>query len=292
MQFLIIGGTEKAGTTSLFNYLSQHPQLLGSVKKETDYFRQQGSLSLEDYLKEFPVHSGDRILLEASPGYLSRAEQVAGQLAEVLKNESVKLIFILRDPAERLVSNFRFHKTKGNLPDDLSIQDFLDANITFTKTGEMTLPAVKGDWFYQSFEQGFYDRLLANFYDVMPEGSIAIYDFEDFKTAPSQVVQDICKQIGVDASFYDDFDFFVFNRTIKPKSRWLHLIGDKVNSLLEPFFNRFPQVKQTVKNIYCAINEQNSSDDGEKQAEVEAAKRSFKQYVSVDYKNKFVQLGR
>src|SRR5690242_13037086 len=78
----IIAGTEKAGTTSVFTYLSAHPSVCGSIVKETDFFRDSYT---GDHPKDIAKYahffercaSNSPIVMEASPGYLGCGEQVA-----------------------------------------------------------------------------------------------------------------------------------------------------------------------------------------------------------------------
>ncbi|MHA1988690.1 MAG: hypothetical protein ACW98D_18860, partial [Promethearchaeota archaeon] len=78
----IIGGVQKAGTTSLFRYLSDHPSICASSKKEVDLFVKhldaKSVISLEAY-KEFFSHCSNSNLmrLEASPSYLMNAKKIA-----------------------------------------------------------------------------------------------------------------------------------------------------------------------------------------------------------------------
>ena len=102
----VIGGTEKSGTTSVFDYLSAHPQVCASSIKETDFFRHgyTGDLAADArrYASYFE-HCDSRSLvrLEASPGYLGEAATVAPRLRALVPE--AKVLFILRDPVERLL---------------------------------------------------------------------------------------------------------------------------------------------------------------------------------------------
>lgn len=82
--FLIVGGAEKAGTTSLYRYLAAHPEVCASLSKETDYFR-RANPDRNQYLEQFPpIADGQRLRLESSPGYLAEAEVVAPAIARVV----------------------------------------------------------------------------------------------------------------------------------------------------------------------------------------------------------------
>src|SRR5699024_10225288 len=69
--FMIIGA-EKAGTTSLFQYLAKHPDIVPSKEKELLYFSARQSMGLKWYLHNFPlkVDLNGRLTYEGSPSYL------------------------------------------------------------------------------------------------------------------------------------------------------------------------------------------------------------------------------
>src|SRR6185503_15252511 len=103
---LIIGGVHKAGTTSVFTYLSQHPDVCASSVKEIGFFMPlkygEQLPSLQEYAQYFSnCVSSKRYLLEASPSYIYGKEVIAERIKKEL-GVSIKLIFILRNPADRL----------------------------------------------------------------------------------------------------------------------------------------------------------------------------------------------
>lgn len=112
--FLIIGA-QKCGTTSLFYYLSQHPDLVLPASKEIHFFDLNYHKGLPWYMGQFPrknvltcKHTG-----EASPYYLLHPlvpERVALHLPDV------KLIVMLRNPVDRAYSHFMHEKKLGNEP--------------------------------------------------------------------------------------------------------------------------------------------------------------------------------
>src|SRR4030043_2241283 len=85
-RYLIIAGTTKAGTTSLFNWLSEHPEVSASFRKETNYFLDRewdkvGNPSIyryengiEKYGANYSYSLAEKLYIEASPEYLWRIE--------------------------------------------------------------------------------------------------------------------------------------------------------------------------------------------------------------------------
>lgn len=108
--FLIIGG-QKCGTTSLYNYLIQHPKLMAASKKEIHFFDSNYDKGYEWYKGHFSATykfrvETDVITGEATPYYIFHP-RVPARVRKTLPN--VKLIVMLRDPVERAFSHFKHH---------------------------------------------------------------------------------------------------------------------------------------------------------------------------------------
>lgn len=103
--FLIIG-VQKGGTTSLYNYLIQHPQILPASQKEVHYFDLNYDKGPEWYLQQFPPRHLDQLAGEASPYYIfhphvpQRVYQFSPQ---------IKLILLLRNPIDRAISHYYYY---------------------------------------------------------------------------------------------------------------------------------------------------------------------------------------
>ncbi|MEL7331415.1 MAG: sulfotransferase [Cyanobacteria bacterium J06560_2] len=123
----LIFGVQKAGTTSIYGYLSQHPQVYVSPLKETDFFCRDLSeaaaeaatgpqltrggrkkiLTLADYEELFSGVTDEIAIGETSPNYLFRHEQAVPGIQANAPN--AKLIAILRNPVERAYSDYLMH---------------------------------------------------------------------------------------------------------------------------------------------------------------------------------------
>lgn len=117
--FLVIGA-QKSGTSSLYRYLAQHPQIRASDPKEVHYF--DGGLKVGQdsytrgegwYRSHFPLLSdvapGEKVF-EASPLYLLHP-LVPARVASVVPH--AKLIAVLRNPVDRALSHY-FHNVRNN----------------------------------------------------------------------------------------------------------------------------------------------------------------------------------
>jgi len=113
LDFIVIG-TQKGGTTSLWQLLRHHPSISMPERKEVPFFARPESeepAALAEYMAmHFGDAPGDCLLGKATPRYMmgsrrSDVERIAQRLSAVLP--SVKLIALLRDPIERAASHHR-----------------------------------------------------------------------------------------------------------------------------------------------------------------------------------------
>lgn len=109
-KFMIIGA-QKSGTTALYEYLSKHPQLVGTVPKELHFFSCENRYrkGLNFYHSLFPRIKSNQITFDASAGYLINPfapERIYDY------NPKIKLIAIVRDPVERAYSAWNMYKNR------------------------------------------------------------------------------------------------------------------------------------------------------------------------------------
>lgn len=110
---LIVIGAMRAGTTTLYHHLSNHPEIGMSRMKETDFFvpKMNFPLGMSWYQSQFDP--GYSIYGEASPNYamchLWRG--VPARIHSILPD--VRLIFLARDPVDRLVSHYHHAWSTG-----------------------------------------------------------------------------------------------------------------------------------------------------------------------------------
>lgn len=109
----IIAGASKSGTSSIYYYLSRHPQILLSHKKELDFYWQHYQRGIDWYLAHFPslTDRPDFLTGEATPNYL-RFPQVAQRIKDTFPQ--TKIILLLRNPVDRAIS-WHYHKVNTGL---------------------------------------------------------------------------------------------------------------------------------------------------------------------------------
>jgi hypothetical protein len=252
MNFFIIGGTEKAGTTSLYEYFANHPQITASINKETDFFRKD-ECDLNSYLKCFnkPV-SDQQTFMEASPGYLGLSDSVAPNIKNIIPQ--AKVVFMVRDPINRLRSSYLFHRSKLYIPDDIDINTYVKYCVAY-EAGEQSLEETpfKNPWFLNVLQAGAYQRHLETYIKFFDK-NVKIINFEYFCKNTKEVMMDVCDFLEVDSNYFADYEYFTANKTFQSNNHFIHKISMFVNNKLEPILRKRPNFKRNIVKLYQKLN--------------------------------------
>jgi hypothetical protein len=242
--FLIIGAG-KAGTTSIYHYLKQHPEIYMSPIKEANFFAQEALQSeldppemlrngywpitnLEAYQALYQGGSTETAIGEASPRYLywpGTAECIRRYIPDV------KLIAILRDPVERAYSSYQMH-----VRDSREKRTFAQV-IRDEEWGTFDPDLRIGQKCYVRF--GFYYRHLLPYFKLFGRHQIKVYLFEDLKADPSGLLQDIFRFLAVSDDFVPDMSIR-YNMSGHPK-----------NKMLQPLLGKSP-ITKAIRHILPA----------------------------------------
>ena len=262
--YLIVGGTTKAATTSLFAYLADHPAICAATYKETRFFlssdyplpskyRYKGEL--EEYAYLFPNCDETQIRMESTPDYLY-CEKALERIAEFLPQ--AKLVFSLREPISRLISWYRFAKQIGKLPQTLSFDTYVE--LLFTS---LDRDANNEEQHLQTLQQGCYTIYLKRYFNQFGPARIHILFYEELAAQPASVMASLCNFAGIDADFYRDYAFKVTNRTEKMRNSGLHQKYRDFRFRLRQWTHNKPiihnplrTIRQTIEPIYLRLNTQ------------------------------------
>jgi len=196
---LLIVGVPKAGTSSLFSYLVQHPEICGSDRKEVGYFNYFNPLrhaasqlpSIDSYMAHFAHCSGQRYALEATPSYCYKGQAVVDAIREQL--DDPKVIVTLRNPTDRLWSDYTFQRSLGNIPTIGSFDEYLSA-VEQRRDGWTDLKLTSHR---QGLLIGFYADYIPAWLDVFGSGARVVFT-EDMARQPAQVLRELFDWLDVD----------------------------------------------------------------------------------------------
>jgi hypothetical protein len=219
--FFIIGAA-KSGTTSLHEYLAQHPEIHMSFPKELNFFsfldsppnfsgppgtaddavlnnrlrREKYGLSIttwSQYRKVFAGVRSAKAIGESSVSYLY-FPQAGRRIRQFIPD--ARLIAILRNPVDRAYSKYR--QLRRDRAESLSRFEQAVA-AEEARMRDNWSPA----WFY--VDRGFYYRQLEPYYDLFPSSQIKIIIYDDFTKDPKAIVESIFSFLGVATDFRVDF---------------------------------------------------------------------------------------
>lgn len=231
----LIGGAPKAGTSSLYHYLDQHPNVCMSARKETGVFMDNYDRGLTWLAETYYQHyDGESAVGEGSAGVLRRpecAERIYRALPEV------KLIFLLRDPIDRLHSHFSFLQGVRAIDAEWSFSAYIRSDHRLRD---------------RLIDQGFYHKHLTRFAQYFDRDQMLILLFDDLCTDTAATVRRAYQFIGVVSSFNPDLD--TYNRTREPRFetayRVLEGIWQKVRSHLSMYtINQTRRLRKAVKSV-------------------------------------------
>lgn len=266
--FFIIGA-QKAGTTSLYHYLTQHPQVYLSPVKEPCFFNHElnssgevvdGSFgnpgqraprfsSIDEYRATFRGVEGEVAIGEASPPYIyvpGTAERIKRYAPEA------KIIAILRNPADRAYSAYLHAVRIGREP----LTDFAQAL-------EEEENRVRENWHYTFHyrSRGFYYAQIKRYYEVFRREKVGVWLYEDLRKDPTSVTQSIFRFLGVDDAFMPDTSS-KHNPSGVPKGAMSHAMIKAMDKTASAFLETFTssskvypllsKVRQSVQNRMVA----------------------------------------
>jgi hypothetical protein len=256
---LIIAGAPRCGTTSLFTWLTDHPEVCGSRVKETRFLLDRGDPSfnpdlnyhdhgLASYATYFEhcraAHA--RVILEATPHYLYQdtALRVLAHLDPL-----PHIVFVLRKPSDRIYSHYQFARNdRALLPSELTFREF----VFLAKEGwpgRETRGHVR-----DVLDHSRYLDYLRRWLDRFPGSHLHVFLFEALASSPQQFSRSVAEQVGIDPNFYAGYAFRRRNPSYRVRWQRLHHARRKLGRRLPPRTKSF--LKRATQNAYSRLNVQ------------------------------------
>lgn len=245
---LVIAGVHKAGTTAVYSYLAKHPQICPSFTKEINHFLPlldgREPPPLAQYASHFSHWQGERWRLEASPSYVYGRETIAERISAA--SPDARVLVILRDPVDRLVSFFSRAVASSVLPKELSFGEYVSRSLEARHVRERGI-------YDRGVREGFYIDYLEPWQQVFG-ASFRIFFFDELRADPRALTAQICTWLGLDAACYAREELAVENKTVHYRHRVLHRAVHRAYMATEPFWRRNYGLKRGLRAVYNRLN--------------------------------------
>jgi len=246
--FLI--GVQKAGTTTLNDWISQHPQVYGynSLKDIPLFLKYQHPEQLNRrLLLETPAYNGQPIILHSAVNYIfypSLLQQIAK------KQPAAKLLVILRNPIIRAISSYFYFRKMFREERDI------ETALLYQPEKNIEITSDNNDFTY--IEHGFYYQQIKNCLDLFSRQQLLVLDFDDLKHDPKMLLMQVFRFLNIDESFIPNLDAknvtgglkskFLQQKLLKknPARKWV------VNRLLDPWMP--VSKRKLLKNKMLELN--------------------------------------
>ena len=250
--FLVVGAA-KSGTTSLFNYLNQHPDIYIPDVKEcrffsqlpknfkglgAEYFPNSGITNEKNYFELFKGFE-NKICGDISNDYLYYYEESIKNIKKYLGNK-IQIIIILRNSIDRAYSNYMH-----------AIRDDWE-NLTFEKAiiEESQRIASNWGWPYHYIQVGFYYEQVKAYLDSFE--NVRIYLYEDLKDIDF-LINDLFQFLKVKKIKVKNLEK-IWNVSGYPKNRIIHKVVNneyKIKKIIKPIVNYFftKDFQSRIKNF-------------------------------------------
>ena len=250
--FLVVGAP-RSGTTSIYEYLSEHPEIYLPVKKELHYFthdylakNSNGPKDMEmwycktlDEYKTFfqTIPSSARAVGDVSPSYLFFPECIP-KIKELL-GEDVKIIMILRNPIERAFSNYlhmvRLQRETLNFFDALNAEE------------ERLAKGWRNIWLYK--RHSLYYEKVKRYIEEFGSSKVKVVLHDDFANNTLETMQDVYRFLDVAAEFVPKNINIIYGKSGSYKNRLVEFLirPHPIKSFAKPFVLK--KVLRIVKNF-------------------------------------------
>ncbi|PSB09552.1 sulfotransferase family protein [Pleurocapsa sp. CCALA 161] len=186
--FILIIGSMKSGTTSLYNYLVQHPQIASCVHKEPNFFAfdHHWNKGFEWYseLWEDWDKNKHEIALEASTNYTKKhSYPYTVERIKYIKSKykiKFKFIYLVRNPIKRIESHYTYAMTTNDLINLKKLSEGIDDDL---------------------IETSKYARQISEFYKAFSQDQILMLEFDELKNTPNKTLWQVCSFLDIEPNY-------------------------------------------------------------------------------------------
>ncbi len=271
---MFIAGAPRCGTTSIYSWLSNHPEVCGSNVKETNYFIDKEysgfkdtvnfhNSGMEGYKKYFKHcnHKNLKLVFEATPANIY--QNTALEVLSAMKPRPL-IVFVLRKPSERLYSVFNHAKNYLAIIDrEMTFKEFI--SLIGTETGEKSDVFMGRQFLTDAIENTMYIKYISKWIERF-EGEtnkIKVFLFEELKKDPVVFMKEFSMFAGIEVSFWDRYSFDHVNRSDPYKIQSVHtFIRKRLTRNLHRMGMEWPRIiRNSYTRLFCKVVSQRSDED-------------------------------
>ena len=229
--FLIIS-PGRCGSTSLYNYLVQHPQVIPAIRKEIGFLTHQPYNKNEKvYTAQFPPLPKDEIFItgEAGTGYWMNypGERIKSYFP------NIKLIIMMRNPVERAISHYKSAVKVGR--EKRSLEEVIDVHLgalsnlerVFIDRKVQNWQEVKPGYFLR----GLYIYFIHKWLSLFPRENLLFLKSEDLFDSPESTMLKIIKFLNL-----PEYSLLKYENYNASSQNYFAQISDTQRQLISDFF--------------------------------------------------------
>jgi hypothetical protein len=250
---LIVVGAPKAGTGSLFAYLSQHPDICPADEKEVGYFnhynpyRHTGAVPpIEEYTRHLAHCGCERYRFEATPTYSYGGAPVIEAIRRLIPD--VRIILTLRNPVDRLWSAYTFQRELGNLGELGSFDAYVQLCMETKRTAADLVPRDHLHGLYI----GFYAEYVPLWLDAFDD-AIRVLFVEDMARDAEAVMSGVFRWLGI-GDDVSAMNLAARNKTNHPRSIRLARLAYSAKRSVDRRRLLPPSLRDPIRKLYWRAN--------------------------------------
>ncbi len=248
----IIIGAGRSGTTTLYQYLENHPDVCFSDIKGVHYFSgedlyQRGT----EYYHSFWKHCSDEKLKIAADTYLLIDKSAPKRIAEY--NPEIKIIIILRNPAERTWSSYQYALNNGYIPDNKSFIQSIKEEEEHILSSDITVQ----NNLCNLWQSKYYEH-VSYWSEFFSRKNILLLKTSDLKNNTNFLLKQLSTFLDI-TDFSSDAALITANKSAKAKSKILQQFLLNSNNPLRAALRRILPDKVKQKILHSKLPEKLSS---------------------------------
>ncbi len=248
----VITGAGRSGTTTLYKYLENHPEVCFSDIKEIHYFSVEDLYKRgEKYYHSFWKHCKEEKIKVAADTYLLIDKKAPRRIADY--NPEMKIIIILRNTVERAWSSFQYAVNNGYIPENKSFIQSIQDEEFHIKNSDITVQNnLCNVW------QSMYFEHISYWSEFFPRENILILKTSDLKNNPENLLNQLSAFLNIE-NFNVENTEIKANKAAKAKSRVLQQFLLNRNNPLRITLRKILPEKIKQKILHSKLPEKLSS---------------------------------